>query len=197
METVQITRPELPDTLPSDHQELMQIFYNHWQKLSLQVRDNNSKLDEDSNEYFFDGSIEGMLRAPTQGEIAAVMPAKVIAAVMLGNQNYQVLNGGWSQWEGNGFSVNAPKLAEIYDVASDFEIEGARDLHEMTTSFMRIQKEIRDDDDEEGCGYNNPYDDLDERYYEVDREATMQAILDRFDEIHGRILAKDCYRQAA
>lgn len=34
-------------------------------------------------------------------------------AVFCGNLNYQVENGGWSQWDGNGYSDAAPELEKI------------------------------------------------------------------------------------
>ena len=84
--TVTIPHPTLPSPLPTDHQELMDVFYEHYQMLASKVRENNASLQEGCNEIFVNPSIEGMLRTPEQREIAAVMPPKVNAAVILGNQ---------------------------------------------------------------------------------------------------------------
>ena len=50
--TIEITQPELPATLPTEHQKLMNLFYGHWQTLSAEVRKNKTtSLREASAEF--------------------------------------------------------------------------------------------------------------------------------------------------
>lgn len=205
-ETLPIAVPVLPSPLPTNQQSLMNIFYNHWQAHSQMVRDHNKSLDEDSDEIFVKQGVEGMMRSANQEEIANVMPPIINAAVILGNHNYQIGNGGWSQWDGNGYSASIDMLEGIYSGAVKFGIEGADEVLEMIQTFRK-----RKDDEESGSRYSrhncfNDDDDFDEdddgmetedldaRFYEKDREPMMQQILDNFQEIAGMALMQGKYR---
>lgn len=200
MDTITISSPVLPDVLPADHQDLMNIFYRHWEALNLQVRANNQALDEDSNEYFFDRSVEGMLRIPTQAEIAAVMPAKVNAAVIFGNFNYQVCNGGFAQYDGNGYSSEVDTLEDLLLGASYLKIDGAFEVLQLVREFKELKdasentdhRGYYDEDEDEGVNYDS----LDNTYYETDREAMMQEVLDRFDEVCAAVVMKNARKAA-
>jgi len=207
-ETLPIAEPALPTPLPTDHQSLMNIFYNHWQAHSAAVRDHNKAIDPDSDEIFVRAGAEGMMRSANQEEIAAVMPPIVNAAVVLGNHNYQIGNGGWLQWDGNGYSASIDMLEGIYNGAVKFGIEGAEEVLEMIQAF---RKRKEDEDRDSRYGYHNSYsdedddekedglytDDLDTQYYAKDREPMIQKILDNFHEIAGMALMQGPFRKAA
>jgi len=112
--TIEITQPELPDPLPTDHQGLMNVFYDHWQALSAKVRESNAALQEGCCDVFVNPNVDGMMRGPRQAEIAAVMPPKVNAAVILGNMHYQIGNGGWAQYDHNGYSQSVDAARALY-----------------------------------------------------------------------------------
>lgn len=183
--TIAIPQPTLPSPLPTAWQELMDCFYVHWQSLSTQVRANNAALAEGCDDVFVNIRIPGMLRSPHQDEIAAVMPPKVNAAVVLGNWNYQIFNGGHSQWDDNGYSAGAPNVAQLLTGAVALRIADAKEALDIVETFMARKEQMERDrsmeleDDVEG----NPYDDLDTRLYAIDTETLGQAVLDRFEDI--------------
>lgn len=159
-----VEAPVLPMPLPTDHQALMDLFYGHWQA-------------------------SGHHRL--QSEIAAVMPAKVNVAVMLGNYCYQVCNGGHSQWDGNGYSKALPGLISIFAAADRLGVENAGLVHKLLVEFddIRSKDEGRwpsfDDDEDQSDDYGH----LDSAYYAIDGEALGQAILDDYDRISGSTFA--------
>ena len=200
--TIEITQPELPATLPTEHQKLMNLFYGHWQTLSAEVRKNNADLQEGCCDVFVNPNVEGMLRGPSQSEIAAVMPAKVNAAVILGNMHYQIGNGGWAQYDGNGYSESVDAARALYEGAAKVGIENADRVVELIDEFKKRKGESEqpggyygDDDDNDGDG--DIYDDLDTRYYDIEGEPLMQAMLDRFEEITAYSFMAGAYRKAA
>lgn len=200
--TIEIPNPTLPDVLPTDHQELMNLFYGHWKPLSEQVRKNNAALQEGCCDMFVNPNVEGMMRGPNQSEIAAVMPPKVNAAVILGNMHYQICNGGWAQYDGNGYSDSVDAARALYEGAANVGIQNADKVVELIDEFKKRKGESEqpggyygDEDDEDGDGAI--YDDLDTRYYEIEGEPLMQAILDRFEEITAYSFMAGAYRKAA
>lgn len=197
-QTVEITKPEISYPLPNDHQQLMNIFYEHWNVLANQAREHNKELaakngGEDA------GKPEGLLRDPTQDEIATVMPPKVIAAVILGNMHYQVGNGGWAQYDGNGYSAAIGGVQKLFEGAEKVGIENAGKILEIIKEFRQRKAAADEGDSSERFGrfrYDDEedeaeeesyetYDDLCTRYYDIEGEVVMQAMLDRFDEIVG------------
>jgi len=200
--TIDITQPTLPAVLPTDHQELMNLFYNHWQTLSAKVRENNAALQEGCCDTFVNPNIEGMMRGPSQAEIAAVMPPKVNAAVILGNMHYQIGNGGWAQYEGNGYSSSVDAARALYEGAVNVGIEGAEKVVALIDEFKKRKGDASRsggyygdeyDDEDEG----DIYDDLDTRYYAIEGSALMQAMLDRFEDITAYSFMTGAYRKDA
>lgn len=205
LSTVTITPPVLPAVLPDDQQGLMNLFYNHWQALSKQVRENNAALSEGCDDLWVNPTIPGMMRAPLQSEIASVMPHKVNAAVILGNSNYQITNGGFFQFDDNGYSQSVEALLTLYKGAEIVGIDGASEMVEMISEFIQRKADddaprgmlTNDDDDEfEDDSFDN-FDDLNKRYYAKDREPIMQALLDRFEEVTAPAFMAGAYKKAA
>lgn len=202
LQTIEITQPELPDVLPTEHQKLMDIFYNHWQALSAKVRENNAALQEGCCDTFVNPEVEGMMRSPTQAEIAAVMPPKVNAAVILGNMHYQIGNGGWAQYDGNGYSDSVDAARALYEGAANVGIENADKVIELIDQFKKRKGESEQPggyygDDDEYDDDGDIYDDLDTRYYDIEGEKLMQEMLDRFEEITAYSFMAGAYHKAA
>lgn len=201
--TIEIPNPTLPDVLPTDHQELMNLFYSHWQALSDEVRKNNSALQEGCCDVFVNPNVEGMMRGPNQSEIAAVMPPKVNAAVILGNMHYQIGNGGWSQYDGNGYSDSVDAARALYEGAANVGIENADKVVKLIDEFKKRRSDgepsfgIDYDSDDDTDDNFDIYDDLDTSYYEIEGESLMQAMLDRFEEITAYSFMAGAYRKAA
>ena len=191
--TIAITQPTLPSPLPTDFQRLVDCFYDHWQALSAQVRDNNAALGKGCCDVFINPSIAGMMRSPYQNEIAAVMPAKVNAAVALANANYQIGNGGFSQYHDNGYSAGLPTVVQLLTGAAALGVPQAAETLVIFEEFgerLRVEEEDTrrasrwNGEDEPDFGEDrDPYGDLDTRYYELQTEALCQAVLDRFQTI--------------
>jgi len=207
--TVEITQPTLPSPLPGDHQALMNIFYDLWQSLSAKVRESNAALKPGCDDVWIDPSTPGMLRSPHQEEIAAVMPPKVNAAVMLGNMHYQIGNGGWAQWHDNGYSTAAPALLQMLDGAAALGIENAADVAEMMRTFVKRIEDAEEsrrsasrsyfghDNDDEDFDEGRVDDDLCTRYYALDGEKLCQDILDRFEETVLQNFGAAAFKKAA
>ncbi len=194
--TVEITTPALPEVLPTDHQDLMNLFYNHWQALSAEVTAHNDAQTDRSGAAF--------MRDPNQGEIASVFPTKVNMAVILGNHHYQVGNGGWMQWDDNGYSASVDALYNLYEAAEKAGIEDAGKVVDMINEFRVIKSDeqsyrdncsAEEEVDHEFQG--SPYDNLDTRYYAIDGQKLMQEMLDQFDTLIGNVMLAGAYRKAA
>lgn len=192
MPTVAITQPTLPSPLPTEWQGLVDCFYNHFQALTAQVRENNAALSEGCNDVWIAPGIPGMMRGPRQDEIAAVMPAKVNAAVVLANANYQVCNGGFSQYVCNGYHAGVPSVIQLLTGAVTLGVPQAADALAIFEEFSaRLAAEERNspplghfqDDEDEMDEDGDSYDDLDTRYYKLDGDKLGQDVLDRFDDI--------------
>lgn len=158
----------------------MDIFYDLWRSLSAKVDENNASRGEGI------GTADNwpivLLRQPHQEEIAGVMPAKVNAAVMLGNMHYQICNGGWEQWHGNRYSYAAPALLQLLDGAAALGIEHAADVAGMMRIFLQRLNGVDHEFDEDDGNRGRRDGDLCERYYDLDGEKLCQDILDRFED---------------
>ena len=156
-----LARPVLGE-LPTDHQELMNIFYDHWQAENARV-------------------------APhvfNQIECGRVMPEKVNVAVCLGNMNSQVGNGGFTQYHGNGYDGPAELIRELYEAAARLGIENADRAAAIVEEFMKIRDDREKDEPEDWDeDHDDPYDHLDTRFYDFSMEALNQAVLDRLEEL--------------
>ncbi|MEW5859799.1 MAG: hypothetical protein AB1861_20840 [Cyanobacteriota bacterium] len=82
------------------------------------------------------------------------------AAVILGNLNYQVENGGFLQWHCNGYSGQVDKLHEYLEAIAT---PASEEVAEMINEFQIITANLDGDDEEE----DSPYDHLDSRYYQI------------------------------
>lgn len=187
--------PQQGDPLPTDHQELMNIFYNYWQALNAQIREQN-KQESDRAEATGEEAV--LVKQPSQADIFCIMPSKVNAAVVLGNFNYQVCNGGFLQWDDNGYSSNITHLKRLFEGATKIGIENADKVLDLIERFEKIKEEAREPVRYSGYNYQDPddetehdfeeesypdYDDLDTEYYKIDGEPMMQKILDRYNEV--------------
>lgn len=207
--TVEIAKPELPSPLPTAHQDLMNLFYGHYQALAAKVRDNNRALHEGCDEIFVAPSIPGMMRSPRQSEIAQVMPSKVNAAVLLGNLNYQVENGGFRQHADNGYIESVDAIITLFEGAVKVGVDSAKDVLDIVQAYAKRARDgeggsdayrfgrLFANDDEEDAEPAQAFGDLDERYYDLPTETIMQAVLDRFDEIVAHSFMAGAYRKAA
>lgn len=194
-QTIDIGTPTLASPLPTSHDALMQCFYEHWQNLCAKVLEiNRANAEKEDAEH---------IREPNQAEIAAVFPPKVNAAVLLGNFNYQVENGGFSQYEGNFYSESVNAVRVLFDGAQGVGIANAADVLAVIDDFIKrsaanadsSRRSHNDNDDELGF---DSYGDLDERYYAIENmEQTMQQMLDRFDEVVAGSFMAHAYRKAA
>lgn len=211
--TLAIPAPTLPNPLPTDHQKLMNTFYDFWQGLSAQVREHNKAVQERANTdgvdvssapFGVDMETYDFLREPRQAEIAAVMPHKVNAAVILGNMNYQVNNGGWAQYLDNRYAESLGATASLFKGAADIGIPDADKVLAILEDFGRRLEDrekttsFGSGDDDYDDGDSDPFGDLDTRYYAIeDHELLMQAILDRFDDVVAGAFMAGAYRKAA
>jgi len=103
-----------------------------------------------------------------------------LVAVLVGNFNYQVVNGGLEQWEGNGYSRHSKRLREV--------LLAMKDLCSLAPVVLGIVEEFEDImDTDDGLNdedywdsideYGPNYDELDSRYYEVNEEFMTQCEL--------------------
>jgi hypothetical protein len=117
------------------------------------------------------------------------------AAVQLGNMNYQVENGGWSQWDMNGYSEDIDDLIEYCKKGIAMKIKHFDKLLEilkdvkMILENMKIHEENRESlDDDEYYDGEEEYESLsrlDDKYYEIDQTELIESFdefLKRFDE---------------
>jgi hypothetical protein len=88
------------------HQELMNEFYDFWQGSGLERKVALAKFDDLHQ-----------------------------AAVMLGNLNYQVTNGGFNQWNFNGYSEDIEELLGICDNGIALELNDFKTLKELLIKF--------------------------------------------------------------
>jgi hypothetical protein len=57
------------------------------------------------------------------------------ACVIVGNMNYQVENGGWGQWDGNGYSVTLGELKNLFEDMPESEL---------TKKMIRMLESVED-----------------------------------------------------
>ena len=189
--TVAITAPDLPSPLPTLQQSLMDLFYAHWLALTKKVRENNAALCEGCCDVFVNPNVPGMLRPPVLSEVAAVFPEKVYAAVILGNLNYQVENGGIMQWNDNEHSARVEDLRALFRDARTLGVEHAGTMLAILDDF--VQRKADDEapresilctgDDGMPCEIDDnsfdDYRDLTARFHELPMLTLMQGMLDR------------------
>jgi hypothetical protein len=195
---IEMTKPEVPNPLPTDHQALMDCMYKPWQALGAKVRERNQAAGD------------AVVREPTREEMMSVMPPKIVAAVILGNHSYQVHNGGWMQWHDNRYSDNVEGLRAIYEGAAAIGIDHAETIVKLIDEFIdrtnaaeggsearRFGRLFGDDEDHDDFDNRPLYDDLDTRLYDLPMNEIMQEVLDRFDEVVGHAFVAGSFRRAA
>lgn len=97
-------------------------------------------------------------------------------AVITGNFNYQVCNGGFVQWHDNGYSAQADELIEILkEIGTETTLKAA----DMVTEYMEVVEEVAeaestngmfgctDDEWETLFGASNG---LSDDYYKIDKQ---------------------------
>lgn len=67
----------------------------------------------DTHQTLMDEAYKGWESDTTYMDFLASLPAGHRYAVLLGNMNYQVENGGWSQWIGNGYAEAGDQLLDV------------------------------------------------------------------------------------
>lgn len=190
--TVTITPPVLPEPLPQDHQYLNDIFYAHWQSLNNIVIENN----EENRDIEDPSKVEGMMRSPNQSEIAAVMPPKVNAAVILGNLQTQVDNGGFIQYVDNGYSDCIEAVRCLYQGAVSNDIENADKILKIVEEFIGIKEAEKDNCDfQNNDDFLDPYGHLDTQFYAIDNLKIMQEMLDKFEDISKNSFMNYAYKE--
>lgn len=89
------------------------------------------------------------------------------AAVILGNFNYQVENGGFLQWHDNGYSS---RIDWLHKYLKAIATPTAQEVTEMVNEFQIITANLDSEDEEE-----SPYDLLDSRYYRINHQLMVDA----------------------
>ncbi len=104
----------------------------------------------------------------------------VVDAMVLGKLNYQVENGGFAQWHDNGYSIAIKEtLAAIKKIGTETAMKVYELVDSMSEELRQLERAKRrhandrfrrDEDDEEpelsGIGLDN----LDNRYYELNKQ---------------------------
>lgn len=132
----------------------------------------NSLTQQLMNEVYNKWQEEGEMRHTRMGIIKKYFTPKHKAAVQLGSMNYQVCNGGWSQWHNNGYSDD---LEDLIEYAKRGKAQGIKHFDILLSILTDIHDlgEPDDYDDEEeimcqecsgtGCVYTfDDEDDVDE-----------------------------------
>ena len=133
------------------HQELMDEAYDRWKK--------GGDLENTSRIVFLD-------KLTTHQRMA----------VVLGNMNYQVENGGWNQWVDNGYCTSYPHLMDA------LETLGTDNAKKIITMLDTIGDDLRDDVisgtcNDGGCGgtyfNDDKYGEQEEDCYNCNGEGTV------------------------
>lgn len=96
------------------------------------------------------------------------LDAKERVAVFLGNLNYQVENGGFSQWHGNGYATEE-SVGVILRTCLRMNTEAAHKVHELVSTAYRLHKnnEGKWDENED---FITHADELDQEYYGINEQ---------------------------
>ncbi len=130
------------------HQELMDRAYDRWQS-----EDNNwSKQD------FYDQ-----------------LDAKERLAVFTGNFNYQVCNGGFGQWDGNGYA-SSEVIGYLQRLLKRIDTENSLKVLALLERFRRARETFKDygEDDEAHEDYVDKLDDLDTAFYAINDQFLVE-----------------------
>lgn len=108
-----------------------------------------------------------------KGDFVASLKGAEMAAVLLGNFNNQVQNGGITQWVSNGYACNVDKLLGVLiDIGTESALEVMKRVRRFTSLWVKSGLVDR------GCMGN--YWDFDEN--DEDKWETMRIVADEFDE---------------
>lgn len=98
------------------------------------------------------------------------LDSKPRAAVAIGNLNYQVCNGGFSQWHYNGYSESFDTINYVcYQVGTKNSLAVLKIVEEAMTDLQELNDESEEEDDYEHL------DALDSRFYKVN-EAFLEDV---------------------
>lgn len=146
--------------------------------MEINGKDVHQRLLDEAHERWNDEDDLDGLKYP---EFLSRLDYKHKAAVLLANMNYQVQNGGWQQWYGNGYWKMANELGAVLchfqEVVS--EVDNASVVSEALQIFKTAQsvsEDVIDErfgepvDDYEWEQWSDALDKLDDRYYKIDDE---------------------------
>lgn len=181
---IDLPAPVLPNPLPAGQQDLMDLFYGYWREACDKIQTYNEKQSK----------AENYINKPVQDEIIAIFPSKVNIAVILGNFNYQVNNGGFMQWDDNGYSRHISKLKNLFLGAKSIKIENADAVLVLLEEFEEIKNGSKepvrftnygpDGDEEFEEEVHGDFSGLDTIYYAIPNvEEMMQEILDKYEQV--------------
>jgi len=145
----------------SEIQRLMTTAYNRWEKRAYM----------------------------TYEQFVESLPLREKMAVVFGNLNYQVHNGGFLQWDDNGYSVCSPFLVEFLGKLPEFGPQVA--------ALVKHCSVIKEEYEEELAEYRNEYDDWSGDYPDEpdpddfeDEDAYREALDEYNDEYNEYLLSE-------
>jgi hypothetical protein len=168
---------------PNVHQTMMDKAYELWSK-----PEENKRM-----------SYEGFLEM-----VSEELGDNYVDAVITGNMNYQVENGGWFQWHDNGYSVTIEELISFFEKPEfnnyieikklreilssveeqlDWKERGDREIQQVDYDFKDIFENALNEE------FDKAVDHLDSKYYEISKK--VMDILENYfsqknlDEING------------
>lgn len=159
-----------------DHQKLMDEVYDYWKA----QRDSGNQI--------------------TRYEALENFSDLHHAAVIMGNLNYQVCNGGFAQWDDNGYSDDLEALKEICDKGIELGLSDFVELKKILLDFEDVPEERHYTDivtcsDCKGKGYFNEEDEEGEEIevncYECDGTGKVDEETDNWDEIREELDSLD------
>jgi hypothetical protein len=104
----------------------------------------------------YDRWTEGDLKGTSRYEFLSLLDDTTRFAVVLGNLNYQVENGGWCQWVGNGYCVSYPFVLEALEALGTPIAKKVTAMVE--TVGLSLEQDVLDGDSESDgsmCNYWN------------------------------------------
>jgi hypothetical protein len=104
-------------------------------------------------------------------------------AVLTGNLNYQVENGGFAQWHDNGYSEHTKQLLEVLN---EINTDTSKQVVELVLEFMGGIRELEDEEDWEVLV--NTSDDISDRFYAINK----QLLSDVEDFLHRELHDAGC-----
>lgn len=100
------------------------------------------------------------------------LPEKQAQAVIIGNLNYQVENGGFSQWAANGYSDQIERLKMYLRLIAT---ESAKLVHDTLEEFEVHAAECSEDDEEDWDFDYSGLRTLDNYYYSLNEQFLTDA----------------------